>query len=431
MTVNRERYTPHDVGPSPLDWEAPYLSEVSSLITNGFVGTATPYYTDETGVPYLYGTNVRANKLDPKGIRFVTEEFNEKQSKTRLETGDLLTVQSGHIGETAVVTEEFAGANCHALIVTRPKKEHVFSPYLGYYINSEIGKARLKGLEVGSTILHINTKDLKKFRVLLPPLPEQRKITKILSTWDKAISTTEKLIETSKQQKKALMQQLLTGKKRLINPETGKAFEGEWEEVKLGNLTTKITKGTTPSTNGFQFHENGINFVKVESILKSGQFDLSKFAYIDEECHLAFKRSQLEDGDILFSIAGALGRTAIVTDAILPANTNQALSIVRLKKNVVCSGFILQYLNCTAIAAMIKGLTAQAAQPNLSLKDVGNLLIRLPSGEEQKKIASVLTAADKETEVLQAKLAHFKQEKKALMQQLLTGKRRVKVDEVA
>lgn len=56
MAVNRERYTPHDVGPSPLDWDAPYLEEVSSLITNGFVGTATPYYTDDSGIPYLYGT---------------------------------------------------------------------------------------------------------------------------------------------------------------------------------------------------------------------------------------------------------------------------------------------------------------------------------------------------------------------------------------
>lgn len=76
----------------------------------------------------------------------------------------------------------------------------------------------------------------------LPPLPEQRKIAKILSTWDKAISTTEKLIETSKQQKKALMQQLLTGKKRLLNSETGKVFEGEWEEVKLSEVA-KVSIG--------------------------------------------------------------------------------------------------------------------------------------------------------------------------------------------
>ena len=121
MKSKRERYTPHDVGPSPLDWDAPYLQEVSSLITNGFVGTATPYYTNELGIPYLYGTNVRANKIDPKGIRYINQEFHAKQEKTKLKKGDLLMVQSGHIGETAVVPDEFNGANCHALIVTRTK----------------------------------------------------------------------------------------------------------------------------------------------------------------------------------------------------------------------------------------------------------------------------------------------------------------------
>ena len=179
MEAKRERYTPHDVGPSPLEWKTPYLKEVSTLITNGFVGTATPYYTDDSGIPYLYGTNVRANKIDSKGMRYISHDFHEKQAKTALKVGDLLTVQSGHIGETAAVTEEFDNANCHALIVTRLKKDLVYPQFLSYYINSEIGRARLKGLEVGSTILHINTKDLKRFRVLLPSLPEQQKIAKI------------------------------------------------------------------------------------------------------------------------------------------------------------------------------------------------------------------------------------------------------------
>lgn len=235
MDAKRERYTPNDVGPSPLEWKAPRLSEVSTLITNGFVGTATPFYTDITGVPYLYGTNVRANKLETNEIRYVTREFHTAQSKTALKAGDLLTVQSGHIGETAVVTDQFHGANCHALIVTRLKQEKADPHYLCFYVNSEIGRARMKGLEVGSTILHINTKDLKKFRVLLPSLPEQKKIAQILSTWDKAISVTEKLLTNSQRQKKALMQQLLTGNKRLLD-ENEVRFNGKWEKKLLSDV---------------------------------------------------------------------------------------------------------------------------------------------------------------------------------------------------
>lgn len=273
---------------------------------------------------------------------------------------------------------------------------------------------------------------LKAYPMHLPPLPEQRKIAKILSTWDKAISTTERLIDNSKQQKKALMQQLLTGahtqRKRLLD-DSGKPFEGEWEEVKLGDLSTKITKGTTPSTNGFSFQQHGINFVKVESISSTGAFNKTKFAYIDNDCHESFKRSQLEKDDILFSIAGALGRTALVEDSILPANTNQALAIVRLDGRLSEHRYINYYLNSPRITSLIKGLTAKAAQPNLSLKDVNSLTILLPSLKEQEKIAAVLTNADKEIELLEQQLADLKQEKKALMQQLLTGKRRVKVDD--
>lgn len=132
MEIKRERYTPNDVGPSPTEWYAPRLSEVSTLISNGFVGTATPFYTDDSGVPYLYGMNVRANKLDPKGIRYITQEFHDAQAKTALKDGDLLTVQSGHIGTTAVVPPEFEGANCHALIVTRLKKDKANPNFLSY-----------------------------------------------------------------------------------------------------------------------------------------------------------------------------------------------------------------------------------------------------------------------------------------------------------
>ena len=150
-------------------------------------------------------------------LRYITQEFHEQQSKTRLLSGDLLTVHSGHIGETAVVPKDLEGANCHALIVTRPKTKYVDSDYLCYYLNSEIGISRLEGLKVGSTIAHINTKDLKNFRVLLPPLSEQKKIAEILKFFDVDTNIVIEKLASLKQEKKALMQQLLTGKKRVTS----------------------------------------------------------------------------------------------------------------------------------------------------------------------------------------------------------------------
>ena len=105
-----------------------------------------------------------------------------------------------------------------------------------------------------------------------------------------------------------------------------------WENTTLENITSVITKGTTPTSIGKSFTLTGINFIKIECIDKSGQFDKSMFEHIDVETNNILKRSQLNDGDILFSIAGALGRIAIVDERVLPANTNQALAIIRLKK---------------------------------------------------------------------------------------------------
>ncbi|MCK7308165.1 restriction endonuclease subunit S [Enterobacter quasiroggenkampii] len=422
MDAKRERYTPNDVGPSPLEWKAPRLSEVSTLITNGFVGTATPFYTDITGVPYLYGTNVRANKLETNEIRYVTREFHTAQSKTALKAGDLLTVQSGHIGETAVVTDQFHGANCHALIVTRLKQEKADPHYLCFYVNSEIGRARMKGLEVGSTILHINTKDLKKFRVLLPSLPEQKKIAQILSTWDKAISVTEKFLANSQQQKKALMQLLLTGKKRLLD-ENGVRFSREWKQVELGDVFEKVSNGLTYDANSL----DGLPVTRIETI-STGRVNFEKVGWAPD-CDNT-RRFKLNLGDILYSHINSLehiGRVAYFNDdKPLYHGMNLLLLRTKMQNN---SLFLFHLLNSQVGKKYAKTYAKSAVnQASISTTDIKTFKVFIPERLEQQKIAAVLSAADAEISTLEKKLACLKDEKKALMQQLLTGKRRVKVD---
>lgn len=397
MEIKRERYTPNDVGPSPTEWYAPRLSEVSTLISNGFVGTATPFYTDDSGVPYLYGMNVRANKLDPKGIRYITQEFHDAQAKTALKDGDLLTVQSGHIGTTAVVPPEFEGANCHALIVTRLKKDKANPNFLSYYINSEIGQARLRGLEVGSTIVHINTKDLKKFRVLLPPLPEQKKIAQILSTWDQAITATERLLENSQQRKKGLMQQLLTGKKRLPG------FEGEWKKVELGEALayqqpTPFLVTSTEYSDDFP-----------TPVLTAGKSFL--LGYTDETFGI------YDDG-LPVIIFDDFTTASQYVDFPFKAKSS-AMKILTAKP-----GYSIRFI----FEAMRMIRFAVGGHQRHWISIFANLVIPCPSSEEQHAISEVCATADREISSLQARLDSLKSEKKALMQQLLTGKRRVQVD---
>jgi len=168
----------------------------------------------------------------------------------------------------------------------------------------------------------------------------------------------------------------------------------DWPMTTIGQLTELVTKGTTPTSVGHKFTENGINFVKVETITQNGQFRPNRFAHIDALCNEALKRSRLAEGDILFSIAGALGRTAIVTADILPANTNQALAIIRLRPEAnVLPSYILHVLSSGMLIEQIEKQKGGVAQQNLSLAQVKGFNIPLPDLFEQKRIVAILDEA--------------------------------------
>lgn len=164
-----------------------------------------------------------------------------------------------------------------------------------------------------------------------------------------------------------------------------------WEVKRLREICDVITKGTTPTSIGFQFTNEGVNFIKVESLTDDGKIIPNKIAFISEDCHQALKRSQLRVNDILFSIAGALGRIGIVKNEIVPANTNQALAIIRLSENSnVTSDFLAKYFVSDLITKEIEKLRGGVAQQNISLNQLNNLLISFPPIAEQHRIVSIL-----------------------------------------
>ena len=166
-------------------------------------------------------------------------------------------------------------------------------------------------------------------------------------------------------------------------------------KVRLGDIATVVTKGTTPTTMGFQFEDGGINFVKIESILEDGTFLKEKFSHISDECNVQMRRSQLQENDILFSIAGAIGRSAIVTKEILPANTNQALAIIRVPKGKIDYNYLLYALSSSAINQQATQHQQGVAQLNISLKNVSDFLLPIYTEAMQKRIVNNLKKIDK------------------------------------
>ncbi|HCH3679885.1 TPA: restriction endonuclease subunit S [Vibrio parahaemolyticus] len=291
------------------------------------------------------------------------------------------------------------------------------------YLVSKLKKFDLSRLRNKGGQPLVSQKPIYAVKLPMPPLSEQRKIAQILSTWDRGIATTEKLIDASKQQKKALMQQLLTGKKRLIDPETGKAFEGEWERHSLSDLVYVDRKSLGKKTpDNFKFKY--ISLSNVDFGVISKELEVHEFSAAPSRA-----RRVLQDGDILMStVRPNLKGFAKVTSCYADCIASTGFAVLTPKKKV-SGDYIYQYIFSAHVTGQIDSLVVGSNYPAINSSDVSGLKVYCPAFEEQQKIASVLTAADKEIELLEAKLAHLKQEKKALMQQLLTGKRRVKVAE--
>lgn len=165
--------------------------------------------------------------------------------------------------------------------------------------------------------------------------------------------------------------------------------------VTLKDITTKITKGTTPTSIGCKFEKSGINFIKSESLVDGKTIDKSKFAFISERTHERLKRSQIEKNDILFSMAGMfLGKTGIATAEVVPANTNQAVAIIRVDDTKANYEYVYYYLNQKSVIHTINTTSAQSAQPNINLKQIGEIKINLPDRKKQDQIVSLLSAID-------------------------------------
>ncbi|WP_218996757.1 restriction endonuclease subunit S [Shewanella algae] len=404
----------------PNGWELEKLDDIAKKVMVGIASAATHAYTD-SGIRMLRNLNIKDGWIDDSDILHIEEGYEVQHKNKRLKAGDILTVRTGYPGLSAVVPSMYENAQCFTSLVTRLDQTRALPDYVCRFINSEYGKKFISSGEAGGAQKNVNAAMLKKMPIPLPPLPEQRKIAKILSTWDKAIATNEKLIATSKQQKKALMQQLLTGKKRLVNPKTGKVFEGEWEETTVGAVAS-LTAGGTPSTKHAEYWGGNIPW------MNSGEINLKQIYSVEGRITaLGLSKSstkEIPQNSVLIALAGQGKTRGTVAINRIPLCTNQSIAAIMPDKEKLCADFL--YFNLDSRYKELRSMsTGDGGRGGLNLSILKAVKLLTPKLNEQQKIASVLTTADNEIEVLEAKLAHFKQEKKALMQQLLTGKRRV------
>lgn len=394
------------------NWTVSLLDEITDRGSGHTPNQSEPTYWNG-GIKWV--SLADSKRLDDLFISTTEKEISElgikNSSAVKHPAGTVILSRDAGVGKSAILKEEMAVSQ-HFIVWRCSHKNILNNVYFYYWL--QMMKPEFERMAVGSTIKTIGLPYFKKLRITYPPLPEQCKIAEILGAWDEAIALLEKLITAKRKLKQGLMQQLLTGKKRF------KEFEGsEWLKSTIKDVA-KVVTGNTPSTSVSEYYDGSFLFVSPA--------DLGEHKYIaNTEKKLSAKGFEtcrkIPRGSTLFTCIGStIGKTGMA--AVNLATNQQINSIVPKSIN---NDFI--YYSLVKIAPFIKRIASTQAIPIINKSEFEKQEILHPLNlPEQEKIASVLSAADTEISNLEKQLAAYKQQKRGLMQQLLTGKTRVRVN---
>jgi type I restriction enzyme S subunit len=328
------------------------------------------------------------------------------------EVGDVLIAKDGNSALDTVCNVDFEldAVMLSSVAILRPNPSLLDAHYLKHYLSSSNVIDYLKSNFIsGAAIPRVVLKDFKKAQINLPPLKTQKNIASTLDALDARIALLRETNATLEAIAQGMFKSWFVDFDPVHAKQQGRTPEGideataslfpdsfeeselglvpsGWSVKRLGDITERITKGTTPTTLKRPFVESGINFVKVESLTENGEFIPEKFAYIDNETHELLKRSQLKVDDVLITIAGTIGRIAVITEDFLPANTNQAVALIRPNAELFPSGLIKHFLQRDDSRQSMGERVVQAVQANLSLGSLSDLMLVVPPAEVVKKL---------------------------------------------
>lgn len=214
------------------DWEQRKLGEIYGSIGNAFVGTATPYYVEQ-GHFYLESNNVKDGQINHNSEIFINDEFYEKQKDKWLHTGDVVMVQSGHVGHAAVIPKELNNTVAHALIMFRNPKEEIEPYFLNYEYQTDKVKKKIENITTGNTIKHILASDMQEFVVDVPKYEEQKVIASYFSHLDHLITLHQRKCEETKSLKKYMLQKMFPENGKCVPEIRFSGFSDAWEQRKL------------------------------------------------------------------------------------------------------------------------------------------------------------------------------------------------------
>ena len=402
------------------EWKECTLSDLGTI-----VGGATPSTKDSSN--YENGSiawitpkdlSTHTERFISHGERNITEKGLKSCSAQLMPPNSILFTSRAPIGYIAIAKNEVCTNQGFKSIVPNKDTDFMFLYYLLKY-----NKDNIENLGSGTTFKEVSGSTMKNVPVKVPPFPTQQKIASILSSLDDKIELNKKINTNLEQQAQALFKNWFVD----FEPFGGKMPEG-WKEIPLEELCTVVTKGTTPTTLGKKFTEVGINFIKGESILDNHTFDLQKISHIDDETNFILKRSIIQPNDILFTIAGTLGRFAIIDETLTPANTNQAVGIIRANPEIISPYYLYSFFIGNWHNDYYTKRIQQAVQANLSLGTIKSLPIIIPNSQNINKYTALIEPLFKQMKQLENENIRLVTLRDTLLPKLMNGE--IEVDEV-
>lgn len=406
----------------PEGWENSLLDSVAKRRSGHTPNKKSPEYWDG-GIKWVSLADSAA--LDDGQIfetdKEISEEGLKNSSAVMLPKGTVVLSRDAGVGKSAVLGDDMAVSQ-HFIAWVCDEDSQLNNWFL--YNWMQMKKPLFERMAVGSTIKTIGLPFFKKLRINHPPLPEQQKIADILSTWDDAIEKTEALLTNARTQKRALMQQLLTGKSRF--PE----FEGQpWKEVRLGDVTKVIVSNVDKKSKDGEHPVRLCNYTDVykRDTINPTQ-DFMEATATDQQ----IKKFGLRVGDVIITkdseTADDIAMPTYVVETASDLVCGYHLAIIRA--GAEADGRFLKYYFELPHTRYHFGTRANGAiRFGLTIDGIEGAKVLLPPIEEQRRIASVIERAEADIAAIAAGITKLRTEKKALMQQLLTGKRRVNVED--
>lgn len=334
---------------------------------------------------------------------------------------DLLIAMSGATtGKTAIYNYSYNAFLNQRVGVFKQTSDKVCYQYLQAIVESQLFTTRLQPLLIAGAQPNISPSDIENMIFPFPPLAEQQKIAEVLGVWDEAIEKQARLIEKLALRKRALMQRLLSAKLRLPG------FSEPWQKVKLGDIGD--TYNGLSGKNKDDFEYGNAQFIPYINVFSNERIDTNNLGCVQIKPNE--QQNTVKYGDIFFTVSSEtpdeVGMASVLLEHLDNTYLNSFCFGYRLNNFSTLNPFFAAYLFRTEHFRNYMSVLAQGSTRfNISKKEVMKLKIDLPTIEEQTAIAEVLTAADREIELAKEKLERLRRQKRGLMQQLLTGKKRI------